>query len=332
MAGILLLTTGGCVTADSQSGSTDPAAENVASIDPATDVEPETATENQQRKSRAEVQADRYAEAVALQQTEDHEAAFAAFQRLAEEGHAAAAFDYAQALDSGDGTPRDEESAALWYAKAAALGSPRALYLQGLTYANGVGVEKDLDKAARSFAEAARLGHAEAQLRLGRAYANGEGVDRDVLWATRWYDRAAVQGNADAQFAYAVQLASGANVPLDLPLAAALMEAAQQNGHSLAGQILPKIQSRLSPSEHDEAALLLADLYNSGPPGIQDRPTVRYVQKALGLLGIDVGAVDGWMGDNTRDGIRTFQERAGMTPDGAVTDDLLDKLRGTLLS
>lgn len=326
MAGMLMLAVAaGCATDKTgTAGSETPTA--------TVEQDTESAAGNAQAEepTEAEVMAERYRSAVALQQADKPAAALVVFRSLAEEGHPEAAFDYARALDTGEGVPRDQELAQVWYGKAVDLGSPRAYYLQGLTYANGAGVDQDLEKAAQAFTEAARRGHAEAQMRLGRAFANGEGVDRDVLWATRWYDRAAVQGNADAQFAYAVQLASGENVPLDLPLAAALMEEADRNGHSLAGQILPKIRSRLTPEQQEEAAALQAGLYKAGPPGIQDRPTVRYVQKALGLLGIDVGAIDGWMGENTRAGIRIFQEQTGQTPDGVLTDDLLDRLRGAL--
>lgn len=327
MAGMLMLAVAaGCAT--------DTAGTAASDVPPPAAVEQETesaaANAQAEEPTEAEVMDERYRTALALQQAGKPADALVVFRSLAEAGHAESAFDYARALDTGEGVPRDRDLAQVWYVKAANLGSPRAYFLQGLSYANGAGVEQDMEKAAQAFTEAARRGHAEAQMRLGRAYANGEGVDRDVLWAMRWYDRAAVQGNADAQFAYAVQLASGENIPLDLPLAAALMEEADRNGHALAGQILPKIQSRLTPEQQEQAAGLLADLSNAGPPGIQDRPTVRYVQKALGLLGIDVGAIDGWMGENTRAGIRIFQEQIGLTPDGAVTDDLLDRLRGAL--
>lgn len=276
--------------------------------------------------------ADRYRKAQAFQKANKHVDAFDVFRILAAEGHAPSAFDYARALDQGDGVPRDEAKARIWYKKAADLGSPRAHYLDGLTYANGAGVEQDLEKAARSFTEAAERGHAEAQVRLGRAYINGEGVERDVLWGCRWYDRAAVQGNANAEFAYAVQLASGKNIPLDLPLAAALMEAAEQNGNKQAGQLLPRILGRLSAEQRDQAAVILSDLYNAGPRGIGDRPTIRYVQKALSMLGINTGIADGWIGEKTRTGIRDFQSRIDVEPDGKVTPDLLEQLRSVLQS
>ena len=275
---------------------------------------------------------ERYEDALALQAANKPAAAIVVFRTLAAEGHAPSAFDYARALDQGDGVPRDEEAAKKWYKKAADLGSPRAFYREGLTYANGAGVEQDPEKAVIAFTKAAELDHAEAQVRLGRAYIIGEGVERDVLWGSRWYDKASVQGNADAQFAYAVQLASGKNIPLNLPLAAALLQAAEQNGHDQAGQILPKIQGRLSPEQQAEAAALLADLYNAGPRGIEDRPTFRYVQKALYLLGIDVGDADGWIGEKTRIGIKQFQTQIDVTADGALTPGLLQQLRDALKS
>ena len=90
--------------------------------------------------------ADRYKEAQAYQKAEKHADAFLIFQKLAAEGHAPSAYDYARALDQGDGVPRDEAEAKKWYGKAADLGSPRAHYLAGLTYANGAGVEQHFDE------------------------------------------------------------------------------------------------------------------------------------------------------------------------------------------
>ena len=74
------------------------------------------------------------------------------------------------------------------------------------------------------------------------------------------------------------------------------------------------------------------NLHKTGPRGLENRSTVRYVQKALKMLGIDTGPADGWMGELTRTGIRDFQTRIEVNPDGRMTADLLDQIRTVLKS
>ncbi len=50
-------------------------------------------------------------------------------------------------------------------------------------------------------------------------------------------------------------------------------------------------------------------------------------QEALIALGYDIGEIDGRIGPATRKAIRSFQKAQGMTPDGAVSQDLVDRMR-----
>ena len=54
---------------------------------------------------------------------------------------------------------------------------------------------------------------------------------------------------------------------------------------------------------------------------------VLLIQTHLNALGFDAGPADGLIGPRTRDAIRRFQTDRGVAPTGAVTFDLLDRLR-----
>jgi hypothetical protein len=69
-----------------------------------------------------------------------------------------------------------------------------------------------------------------------------------------------------------------------------------------------------------------------GAPGRVDAPPlsnalVLLIQTRLDALGFDPGAADGLIGPRTRDAIRRFQTDQGVAPTGAITFDLLDRLR-----
>ncbi len=44
-------------------------------------------------------------------------------------------------------------------------------------------------------------------------------------------------------------------------------------------------------------------------------------------LGYDIGEIDGLIGPTTRKAIKSFQKDQGMTPDGAVSQALVDRMR-----
>lgn len=57
------------------------------------------------------------------------------------------------------------------------------------------------------------------------------------------------------------------------------------------------------------------------------RETVLDLQARLARLGLYDDDVDGLIGPKTRSGVRRFQQRAGLPPDGHPTPDLVDRLR-----
>lgn len=117
----------------------------------------------------------------------------------AEEGDAAAQFEWAYRLANGEGVPEDDEEAVRWYQRAAEQGHPESVVNLGLSYANGHGVPMDLAQATRWYRLTAEMGYARAQFNLGLCHARGAGVPRDHVEAVRWYRLAAAQGLAHAQ-------------------------------------------------------------------------------------------------------------------------------------
>ena len=51
------------------------------------------------------------------------------------------------------------------------------------------------------------------------------------------------------------------------------------------------------------------------------------LSRNLAQKGFDPGPADGLMGERTRQAITRFQRESGMTPDGEVTPELLDRLQ-----
>jgi hypothetical protein len=91
----------------------------------------------------------------------------------------------------GQGLPRDDEQAALWYRRAAEQGHAAAQNNLARLYDDGEGVPLDDAEAARWYAMAANQGMPVAQNNLGLMYANGEGVERDPFLAYVWLGIAA---------------------------------------------------------------------------------------------------------------------------------------------
>jgi len=54
--------------------------------------------------------------------------------------------------------------------------------------------------------------------------------------------------------------------------------------------------------------------------------TVRKVQRRLAKLGFAVGSIDGVYGPQTAAAVRSFQDGAGLTPDGEVGPDTMAAL------
>jgi TPR repeat protein len=83
--------------------------------------------------------------------------------------------------------PQSDESAALWYRKAAEQGSAVAQNRLGVMYSAGQGVEKSKAEALKWYQKAARQKYTTAMFNLGTTYYNGDGVAVDIAGAYAWF-------------------------------------------------------------------------------------------------------------------------------------------------
>ncbi len=111
----------------------------------------------------------------------------------AENGEAPAQLELAQLLAKGEGTAKNTEEAAKWYAKAAEQGSGEAQMTLAGMYIGGKGVRKSSAEAAKWFTLAAQGGNAAAQCQLARMHMAGAGVAKDDVEAYKWATLAAAQ-------------------------------------------------------------------------------------------------------------------------------------------
>lgn len=139
------------------------------------------------------------------------------FQQAADRGNGAAWFNIGMFHELGRGVPTDVNAAFRFYLKAAERGFPPAQFNVGNMYANGIGVKQDPIEAVSWFKKAAEQGVSEAQFNLGLSYELGRGVRQDEGLARRWYRRAVAQGNVRAQYNLAVMLDQGRGAPADTP-------------------------------------------------------------------------------------------------------------------
>ena len=89
---------------------------------------------------------------------------------LADQGYAAAQYNFGLMYANGEGVPQDHAKAMKWYRKAADQGDPGAQNNLGFMYANGQGVPQDHAEAVKWYRKAAEQGYAYAQNNLGLLY------------------------------------------------------------------------------------------------------------------------------------------------------------------
>ena len=161
----------------------------------------------------------------------------AKWQKLAEQGDAAAQYNLGICYTFGEGI-KDMSKAVYWYSKAAEQGLAQAQNNLGGCYYTGEGVVKDYAKAVYWYSKAAEQGFAQAQDILGDCYYNGEGVAEDKSKAVYWYSKAAEQGLVQAQFNLGRCYYIGEGVAEDKSKAAYWYRKAARQGHSRAQFIL----------------------------------------------------------------------------------------------
>jgi localization factor PodJL len=264
-----------------------------------------------------------YQDGLALQRRRAHAEAADRFRQAAEAGHAAAAYELAEAYRQGRGVEKDSEQAATWYNLAAERGVAEAQFLIGAAYYAGTGVEQNYEAAAAYLGEAAVQGHPQAQYLLAEAFANGQGVPRNLPWAARWYGKAAAQGFDQAQFAYGVVQATGLGLPTYRVAGYGWLLLAAHQGHAKAEAVRQALAKKMTPDQIRKAEAWANHFKPQRNPLFADPPTVMYVQRTLNDRGFNAGPVDGVFGPRTRAAIERFQRTAKLSPDGVASPELL---------
>lgn len=174
-----------------------------------------------------------------------YEVALKVLMPLAQQGLAEAQTIIGYMFANGDGVPRDDAVAVLWFRKAAEQGNADGQTNLGYMYATGRGITKDKDEAIRWYLYAAEQGNDEAQQNLlglfskqtlsfagpttgiatleqrakegnpdamyvlGHSYVTGFGVRQDTATGMQWLQSAAERGSAAAQYRYGRYLMEG---------------------------------------------------------------------------------------------------------------------------
>lgn len=268
-----------------------------------------------------------YARAISAREKGDDTGAVPSLHEAAELGHPRAAYELGIAYTRGRGVPVDLDAGAEWINRAADLGNANAQFVVGTSLYAGVGVERDVPRGLEYLERAADRGHARAQFLVGQAYVDGVGVTSDPAWAARWYGQAALAGHVQAQYAYGVMFATGFGVPRSDVSAYQWLSIAAARGDGDARMLLDHVAPRLTAAEIGAAESRANAFRVTRSAGLEDAPTIMFVQQRLTVLGFRVGPVDGIPGPRTRAAIRAYQSSQRLTADGKVSRGLLEQLR-----
>jgi localization factor PodJL len=135
-----------------------------------------------------------------------------ALRAAALSGDAAAAYEIGTRFADGHGVPRSNESAALWFERAAKQGLAPAQFRLGGFYEKGIGVKKDLAAARDLYLAAAGKGNGKAMHNLAVLYAEGIDGPADYANAAHWFREAADHGVTDSQYNLGILYARGTGV------------------------------------------------------------------------------------------------------------------------
>ncbi|WP_260295856.1 SEL1-like repeat protein [Sedimenticola hydrogenitrophicus] len=220
---------------------------------------------------------------------------------------------------NGRGVLQNHTEAVTWFSQAAGQGHADAQFMLGAAFASGRGTELDREQALRWFGKAADAGHMRAQYQLGDAYSNGQGVRKDLAWGARWYGMAASQGHSEAQFMLAALYSAGLGLPKDYTRAIFWLQLASRGGHPQAGKALTRMRQKVSTAQY-RLASAKAEQWQPAQRvrGLNNPPTISYIQHVLNQLGYAVGAVDGIRGPETERTIMRFQTDQGLGPNPSL--------------
>lgn len=261
-------------------------------------------------------------------------------------GDPLALFEIGARYTDGRGVPADLKAAADWYAKAADKGFAPAQYRLANLYEKGNGVARDVQKAIGLYEKAAASGNASAMHNLAVLYASGVNGQPDNAKAVEWFAKAADLGVADSQFNLAILYARGNGIPQNLEESYKWFAIAAKGGDKDAAQKRDDVANAMNPDQL-KSARAKVDLWKAkvidpraNATDVPDawtgkglktatvdmKKAIRNIQAILNNNGFDAGKPDGEMGAKTVSAIKAFQTKAGMTPDGRITDQLVKEL------
>ena len=267
----------------------------------------------------------------------------------AEAGDPIASFTVAERFLAGKDVPRDAIKARHWYEQSAKAGYPLAEFHLGLMLEKGEdGVAADRALAQAWYRKGAEHGNVQAMHNLAVLYTAQSGGTPDYAAAAKWFGEAASYGLKDSQFNLAVLYQSGMGVPKDAGAAYKWFAIGGAHGDTEAAKQRDELQKTLAAPALVAAEAqvkawhqkLIDHRANVGEvPGVASiAPDAAHamssastqigdVQKMLAKLGYDPGTQDGALSAQTREAIKTFEQRSGLKADGEISDELIGKLK-----
>lgn len=231
---------------------------------------------------------------------------------------------------------QDLGRAVIWFKEAANNGVPNAIYNLGVLHHQGMGVDQSLEKAISLYRRAASLGHAEAQYNLGIANIEGIGVPYNPGRAARFFESAARKGVVESAYNLGLIYENGLLGEARPDEALLWYKRAADAGNSEAQSALQQLVRALGIEMSDVSRIVSsvenkADAqYSSGGLSNEAQASlVSQIQEQLQRRGLYSGDVDGIIGPNTRNAIRSFQDAAGLSVTGEPSTNLLQYLRAS---
>ena len=170
-----------------------------------------------------------------------------------------AEYELASRLYDGDGLPRDPQTAAKLFLRAANQGLAPAQYRLANIYENGTGFPQDLS-SARTWAEkAADRGNVKAMHNVGAYLAQGIQGKPDYATAATWFRKAAERDLRDSQFNLGVLIVRGLGTPKDYKAAYVWLALAARDGDTESTAKRDEVGRYLTNAELDEAKTMVAN-------------------------------------------------------------------------
>ncbi len=262
-------------------------------------------------------------------------------------GDPAAAYLIADRFLKGTGVERDAVKAAHWFEQSAKAGSALAEFKLGVLHEKGEqGVAPDTARAMDWYRASANHGNVQAMHNLAVLYTAQAGAP-DYPQAAKWFEQAASFGLKDSQYNLAVLNANGLGMSKDAGKAYKWFSIAAARGDADAGKQRDAIRKSLMASKATEvdaevkawrakpqdrkansADAMGVSMGQAQPAPINKAASdIGTVQKMLSELGYDPGTLDGTLTGQTREAIRTFEQRSGMPATGEISDALKEKLK-----